>query len=86
MAVLALLALPALVRAEDNVIPRELNWTPTPPARALIDAGKLMDLLVKKGIVTPAEQAALTHPPAETSVSLDTKMDRSDGVAFASQP
>jgi hypothetical protein len=37
LAMLAVLALPLMVRADETVIPPEANWTPTPPARPTVD-------------------------------------------------
>jgi hypothetical protein len=61
-AVLALLALPVMAWAEDTMIPPELNWTATPPARETVEAAQLMELLVNKGVITPLEQTRLTRP------------------------
>jgi hypothetical protein len=62
LAMLALLALPLMVWAEETVIPPEANWTPTPPARPSIDLVQLVQLLVAKGVITDQEYAQLTHP------------------------
>jgi hypothetical protein len=51
--------------ADETTIPPEAHWTPYPPART-VDATKLMDLLVKKGLITPAEQSQLMQPSAVT--------------------
>lgn len=75
-AVLALLALPVVVRADDDgesTIPPQMQWTPYPPAREIVDTVQLMELLVKKGVITPLEQAWLTrfHPATPGGESRD---------------
>ncbi len=52
-AVLALLALPIVARADETVIPPEAHWTPTPPAGRVVDMVRLVELLVEKGVITP---------------------------------
>ena len=86
MAVLAALALPMVAGADDNPIPPEANWTPTPPARSRVDAGQLMDLLVKKGVLTPAEQAHLSGSAVMRPRSERRNMDQHDGAEHLSQP
>ena len=66
-AVLALLALPVVVGAQETWIPPELNWTPTPPAQGTVDTARLKELLVKKGVITPQEAARLTGPQTVTA-------------------
>jgi hypothetical protein len=61
LAVLAVLAIPMTVRADETVIPPEANWTPTPPARSTVDVNQLASLLVEKGMITPQEYAQLTQ-------------------------
>jgi hypothetical protein len=85
MAVLAALALPMVAGADDTPIPPEANWTPTPPARSRVDAVQLMDLLVKKGVLTPADQAHLSES-AMMPKSERRNMDRHDGAEYLSQP
>jgi hypothetical protein len=85
-AALALLALPVVVGGEETPIPPELHWTPTPPARALVNADQLMDLLVKKGVLTPAEQAQIKQPATAGSTRDYTEMDRNDAMGIVSQP
>jgi len=68
-AVLALLALPVVVRADDggdSTIPTQMQWTPYPPAREIVDPAQLMELLVKKGVITPLEQARLIQGHSAT--------------------
>ena len=58
---LALLAMPVMATADDQTIPPEANWTPTPPAEQTVDTGRLASLLVEKGMITRQEYAQLTH-------------------------
>jgi hypothetical protein len=62
LAALALLAMPVVARADDQTIPPEANWTPTPPAQRTVDMVRLASLLVEKGMISPQEYAQLTHP------------------------
>ena len=68
LAVLALLATPLLVRADDgdSVIPPQLNWTPYPPASTTGDAVQLAEVLHAKGIISDQDYARLTRPLAST--------------------
>jgi hypothetical protein len=86
LAILAALALPMMAVAEETVIPPEANWTPTPPAQPRVDAVQLMDLLVKKGMLTSVEQAHLTQSEGVTPPSARQEMDRQDGIEFATSP
>lgn len=58
----AVLAMPMMVMADDQTIPPEANWTPTPPARQTVDVVRLASLLVEKGMISPQEYVQLTHP------------------------
>jgi hypothetical protein len=60
---LALLSLPPLAAADDQTIPPEANWTPTPPASPKVDAKELVEVLVRKGLLTPVDQSQLTQSP-----------------------
>ena len=64
LAMLAVLALPVMVRADETVIPPEANWTPTLPARPTVDASQLAALLVEKGMIAPQDYAQLTRAPS----------------------
>jgi hypothetical protein len=86
MAVLAALALPMAAGADDNPIPPEANWTPTPPARSMVDAAQLTDLLVEKGVLTPGDQAHLSRPAVVMPRSERRNMDRHDNASYMSQP
>jgi hypothetical protein len=58
----AVLAMPMMAMADDQTIPPEANWTPTPPARQTVDVVRLASLLVEKGMISPQEYVQLTHP------------------------
>jgi hypothetical protein len=66
VAMLAVLALPLMVWADETVIPPEANWSPTPPARPTVDMSQLASLLVEKGMITPQEYGQLTHPQSSS--------------------
>ncbi|HXH13439.1 MAG TPA: hypothetical protein VNP04_27150 [Alphaproteobacteria bacterium] len=85
-AAFTLLALPMFLAAEETVIPPEANWSATPPARVVVDAEQLMKLLVKKGVITPVEQAELSKPAATASATDEREMGRRDGIDSVSQP
>jgi hypothetical protein len=63
---LALLAMPVMATADDQTIPPEANWTPTPPAEQTVDTGRLASLLVEKGMITRQEYAQLPHPQSSS--------------------
>ena len=85
-AVLAVLALPLVGGADETTIPPEAHWTPYPPARGIVDAEKLADLLVKKGLITPVEQSQLTQPSALRPSSEFRGLDRKNGLESATSP
>jgi hypothetical protein len=85
-AALAVLTLPVVAGADDEKIPPELNWDPTPPAQVVVDAEKLIDVLVKNGVLTPVEQTQITQSGAGASAGNYREMDRNDGMEYASQP
>jgi hypothetical protein len=62
----AVLAMPMLATADDQTVPPEANWTPTPPARSAVDVNQLASLLVDKGMITPQEYSQLTQPQASS--------------------
>ena len=74
LAVLAVLATPLMVRADDDgdsSIPAELNWTPYPPAGGSIEMTQLVEfrralaeMLEKTAAAVSDEQARLTQPEA----------------------
>jgi hypothetical protein len=67
--VLTLLSLPLMAGADDQTIPPEANWTPTPPYASSVDAKELMEVLVRKGLLVPADQSQLIQSP----VAIPTK-------------
>jgi hypothetical protein len=62
----ALLAMPVMATADDQTIPPEAHWTPTPPAEQTVDMVRLVSLLVGKGMITTQEYAQLTHPQSSS--------------------
>jgi len=68
---LALLALPLAVRAEDSTIPPEMRWTPYPPAHASVDEQfiQLVEVLVKRGVITMQDLPSLAQPHLATPVA-----------------
>jgi hypothetical protein len=60
--VMMLLSLPLVVGADETPIPPEANWTPTPPARPIVDLVQLVQLLMAKGVISDQEYAQLTQP------------------------
>jgi hypothetical protein len=58
---LMLLTVPMVVGADDQGwMPPD--WTPTPPARPVVDVMQLMQLLVAKGVISDQEYAQLIQP------------------------
>jgi hypothetical protein len=66
LAMVILLTAPMIAGADDQTIPPEANWTPTPPAQQTVDVVQLASLLVEKGMITPREYAQLTHPQSSS--------------------
>jgi hypothetical protein len=64
--VMALLLLPLWVGADETTIPPEANWTPTPPARPIVDLVQLAQLLVAKGVISDQEYAQLIQPQSSS--------------------
>lgn len=62
----ALLAMPVMATADDQTIPPEAHWTPTPPAEQTVDMVRLVSLLVEKGMITTQEYAQLTQPQSSS--------------------
>jgi hypothetical protein len=62
----AALTMPLVARADDQTIPPEAQWTPTPPARSTVDVHQLASVLVEKGMITPHEYTHLTQPQASS--------------------
>lgn len=84
--VLTSLSLPLLAGADETVMPPEANWTPTPPARTKVDASQLVELLVRKGVLTPTEQNELTQSPVRAPANGLREMDRQHGSEYATTP
>jgi hypothetical protein len=63
----AMLAMPLMAMGDDQSIPPEANWTPTPPAQQTVEVARLASLLVEKGMITPREYAQLTQPQLSSS-------------------
>jgi hypothetical protein len=63
---LMLMMFALMATADDQTIPPEANWTPTPPAEQTVDMVRLASLLVEKGMITPQEYAQLTHPQSSS--------------------
>ena len=64
--VMMLLSLPLVVGADETPIPPEANWTPTPPARPIVDLVQLVQLLMAKGVISDQEYAQLTQPQSSS--------------------
>lgn len=75
----AALAMPVLAVADDQNIPPEANWTPTPPARRTVDTVQLASLLVEKGMITPQEYTQLTRPLSSSPSPQGNGSDRTWG-------
>jgi hypothetical protein len=48
--------------ADDQTIPPEAHWTPTPPARSTAEVNQLASVLVDTGMMNPEASTPLTHP------------------------
>ena len=73
VAMLAALAVPALVSAQQANPP--VSSPVAPPARAergWVDPAQLAHLLEAKGLITPQEEKALTHPRGAPAVDDQT--------------
>jgi hypothetical protein len=84
--VLSLLSLPLVAGADDQTIPPETKWTPTPPIRTQVDADQLMELLVRKGVLTPTDQSGLTQSPGRVPANDLRETDRQHGSEHATAP
>jgi hypothetical protein len=60
----AALAMSMVASADDQTIPPEAYWTPTPPARSSVDVNQLASMLVEKGMISPQEYMQLSYPQA----------------------
>lgn len=77
--VLTLLSLPLMAGADDQTIPPEANWTPTPPASSTVNARELMEVLVRKGLLAPIDQSQLTQSPVVITTEDLREMDIKNG-------
>jgi hypothetical protein len=84
--VLTLFSLPLVARADDQTIPPEVNWSATPPTQTKVDAGQLMELLVRKGLLTPLDQNELTQSPVRAPANDTREMDRQHGNEYTTTP
>jgi hypothetical protein len=73
LGVLTALALPAVVRAERFDVGSSAG-TAASTKEGWVNAADLTQLLERKGLITPEEQAAMTHPNGTSSV--DEKTER----------
>jgi hypothetical protein len=62
----AALATPLVATADDQTIPPEAQWTPTPPARSTVNVHQVASVLVDTGMITPHEYTQLMHPQASS--------------------
>jgi hypothetical protein len=62
----AALATPLMARADDQPIPPEAQWTPTPPARSTVEVNQLASVLVDHGMITRQAHTLLTLPQASS--------------------
>lgn len=84
--VLTFLSMPLVAVADETPIPPEANWTPTPPARKSIDAGQLMELLVRKGVLTSIDQSELGQSQVATPTKDLQELDHQNGIEYTSAP
>lgn len=75
--------------ADDTVIPPQLNWTPTPPAREAVNMPRwtaLLAQLVEEGRITAEEQTLLMQPVAATASGAGEKAAREHIMSFWAVP
>jgi hypothetical protein len=77
--VLTGLVIPLMAWADDQSIPPEANWTPTPPYRSTVDAAQLTEILVRKGVLTPIDHRGLMQSSVVPAREYPREMDRQDG-------
>jgi len=82
IAVLGLLALPLVTEAENHGRSWDDQgwlpswWTPTPPAQETVEAARLLELLVQKGVITAQEAARLERPQMAMPTSQSQRAGR----------
>ncbi|HSF29654.1 MAG TPA: hypothetical protein VLK82_04160 [Candidatus Tectomicrobia bacterium] len=65
VALLTALTIPVIAGADDQGwMPPE--WTPTPPARPMVDLVRLVQLLEAKGVISDQDYALLTRPQSSS--------------------
>ncbi len=84
--VLTFLSLPLVAAADDMTIPSDSNWSAIPPARTKVDANQLMELLVRKGVLTPNDQSELTQSQGVTPSDDRREMDRQYDLDYKTAP
>jgi hypothetical protein len=62
----AALAMPLVTSADDQSMPPEAHWTPTPPARSTVEVNQLASVLVDTGMITRRNYTQLTQPRASS--------------------
>jgi hypothetical protein len=90
LAIVVSLVVPVVAMADDQTIPPEANWTPTPLARQTVDVNQLASLLVEKGMITPQEYAQIarsrlssTSPQGQARVWTWGEIDHKPAVRIA---
>lgn len=58
----AALTMPLVASGDDQTIPREAHWTPTPPARSTVAVNQLASVLVDNGMISPHGSTPRTQP------------------------
>jgi hypothetical protein len=62
----AALAMPVVASADDQTIPPEAHWTPTPPERSMVEVNQVASVLADTGMITPPASTPLPHPQASS--------------------
>jgi hypothetical protein len=60
----AALAMPLVATGDDQTIPPEARWTPTPPARSTVEVNQLASVLVDTGMISREDHSLLMQPQA----------------------
>jgi hypothetical protein len=80
------LAIGVVVGADETPIPPEANWTPTPPARQMVDATQLLELLARKGVLTPMDVSELTRSGGARPTAKPVDVDQEGRMEHATAP